>query len=114
MKPIYYNPAGTTDVRVVSEHRGSIPLKHIVQHSPTGMTWGYYGSGPHDLALSILADYFEHVKGLNAKVALAKAGWLHHQFAIEFTGLFKDGWEVGSTEITAWVATKPETIEVAR
>jgi len=32
------------------------PLKHIVKHSPTGFNWGYGGSGPADLALSILAD----------------------------------------------------------
>jgi hypothetical protein len=30
------------------------PLPHIVRHSPTGMTWGYGGSGPADLALSLL------------------------------------------------------------
>jgi hypothetical protein len=34
------------------------PLKHLVLHSPTGMEWGYLGSGPADLALSILADWF--------------------------------------------------------
>ncbi|MGH2331772.1 DUF6166 domain-containing protein [Thermoanaerobacter mathranii] len=32
------------------------PLTHIVKHSPTGFEWGYGGSGPADLALSILAD----------------------------------------------------------
>jgi len=33
------------------------PLRHIVRHSPTGFEWGYLGSGPSDLAYSILADY---------------------------------------------------------
>ena len=32
------------------------PLKHIVRHSPVGPDWGYEGSGPADLALSILTD----------------------------------------------------------
>jgi hypothetical protein len=32
------------------------PLAHIVRHSPTGMTWGYGGSGPADLARSLLID----------------------------------------------------------
>jgi hypothetical protein len=27
-------------------------------HSPTGFAWGYGGSGPGQLALAILADYF--------------------------------------------------------
>lgn len=31
-------------------------LRHVVRHSPTGMTWGYAGSGPADLALSLLVD----------------------------------------------------------
>lgn len=33
-------------------------LKHLVLHSPTGFGHGYGGSGPADLALSVLADYF--------------------------------------------------------
>lgn len=32
-------------------------LKHICLHSPDGFNWGYNGSGPADLALSILCDY---------------------------------------------------------
>jgi len=31
-------------------------LRHHVYHSPTGMNWGYGGSGPADLARSILWD----------------------------------------------------------
>jgi hypothetical protein len=34
----------------------SYPLPHIIHHSPTGFECGYPGSGPADLALSILAD----------------------------------------------------------
>jgi hypothetical protein len=30
----------------------------VVNHSPTGFAWGYAGSGPAQLALAILADYF--------------------------------------------------------
>jgi len=32
-------------------------LEHKVHHSPTGFEFGYYGSGPADLARSILWDY---------------------------------------------------------
>lgn len=32
------------------------PVTHVVNHSPTGMNWGYAGSGPADCALSILTD----------------------------------------------------------
>ena len=34
------------------EAHASVP--HAVRHSPTGVEWGYGGSGPADLALSVL------------------------------------------------------------
>ena len=34
----------------------SRPLTHRVRHSPTGFEYGYVGSGPADLALSIMWD----------------------------------------------------------
>ena len=37
---------------------GARLLQHCVYHSPTGFETGYCGSGPADLALSILADFF--------------------------------------------------------
>ncbi len=50
------------------------PLTHVVRHSPTGIEWGYGGSGPCDLALSVLtavagADQAErHYRALVADV----------------------------------------------
>lgn len=36
-----------------------LPLRvDIVNHSPTGFAWGYSGSGPAQLAVAILADWF--------------------------------------------------------
>ncbi len=32
-----------------------------MRHSPDGFSWGYGGSGPADLARSILADYLGHI-----------------------------------------------------
>jgi hypothetical protein len=32
------------------------PLPHQAKHSPSGMSWGYHGSGPADLARSLLID----------------------------------------------------------
>lgn len=34
------------------------PKLKLVNHSPTGFSWGYGGSGPAQLALAILADHF--------------------------------------------------------
>lgn len=36
---------------------GIEPLRHVVRHSPSGLEWGYGGSGPADLALSIVCDH---------------------------------------------------------
>lgn len=46
------------DRLVTVERDGQIlgVLRHIPRHSPTGMSWSYAGSGPADLALSLLAD----------------------------------------------------------
>jgi hypothetical protein len=36
-----------------------LPLRlDLVNHSPTGFDWGYEGSGPAQLGLALLADYF--------------------------------------------------------
>jgi hypothetical protein len=37
------------------------PLKHEVHHSPDGFSWGFPGSGPADLARSLLADHLGFV-----------------------------------------------------
>lgn len=36
------------------------PRWDLANHSPDGFSWGYYGSGPAQLALAILADFTEH------------------------------------------------------
>jgi len=47
------NSAGGRLVVVVVDGDAS-PLPHRVKHSPTGMSWGYHGSGAADLARSLL------------------------------------------------------------
>lgn len=50
------SPAGEVSVSYhdgVKEHR----VKHLVHHSPTGLEYGYGGSGPADLARSIMGHH---------------------------------------------------------
>lgn len=47
---------GGWHVIVQEEGKEDRPLEHIEYHSPDGFAWGYSGSGPADLALSIVAD----------------------------------------------------------
>lgn len=46
------------DVNVVTVDGKPLPLRlDLRNHSPTGFSWGYNGSGPAQLALAILADH---------------------------------------------------------
>ena len=65
-RPTFYRgrPAGVdTGGPCVVEYvddEGVERLPHVAVHSPTGFQWGYGGSGPADLALSLLC----HVLGV--------------------------------------------------
>jgi hypothetical protein len=54
---------GNDDNRIVTAHRPGQPARSLplnlehVNHSPTGFCWGYGGSGPAQLAFSIMLDY---------------------------------------------------------
>lgn len=57
----YVVTRGADDVVRASVQEGLDPRTDIVNHSPTGFEYGYGGSGPAQLAIGILADYFERV-----------------------------------------------------
>jgi len=90
-------------VGVVSgEHPGQETihvLKHIVRHSPTGFQWGYGGSGPADLALSILTDL----------IGLKRAERLYQDFKWKFIAPVHSDLELREDEIRAWVEEAEST-----
>jgi hypothetical protein len=73
------------------------PLEQrIVYHSPTGMEWGYGGSGPTDTAINVLA----------LVVPTREAVRLSHAFKDEFIATIpRDGGELRMAEVRQWVAT---------
>jgi hypothetical protein len=71
------------------------PLRHVVRHSPTGMSWGYGGSGPADTALTILVDVF------GGRIDLVNI--YYQQFKFHFVAEWGDKWELTSEEIEAWL-----------
>lgn len=93
------------------------PLPHCKLHSPTGLECGYGGSGPADLAASILADH------LGVKAAKVESAWrnhaghetayqvirLHHQFKVDFIAPCIIGpgesYTIREADIAAWVAS---------
>lgn len=69
------------------------PLKHRVHHSPTGFEWGYGGSGPADLALSILWDW----------MGREPEQWMYMKFKECFVARWKDEWKITEREIDGWI-----------
>jgi hypothetical protein len=99
-------------VQVEKPYERVLPLRHVVVHSPTGFEWGYGGSGPADLALSILADHFgEHQKARRrfSEEGVERAWRLHQHFKWDFVAKLPqeaDEWAIGSMFIDAWVARR--------
>lgn len=50
---------GAPDVTVHVPDGSMATLPHLVYHSPDGFEWGYGGSGPSDLARSIVGDVMD-------------------------------------------------------
>ncbi len=48
--------AGGRATAAVVDGKKVYGLPHLEHHSPDGFEWGYYGSGPADLARSIVGD----------------------------------------------------------
>lgn len=77
-------------------------LRHVVRHSPTGLEWGYGGSGPADLALSLCVD------------ALGKelAEELYQEFKWRVVvHLPWNGWRLSRSYIQEWAAQQKRTKE---
>ena len=86
------------DVLVNGRPLDPAPSLRLRNHSPTGFSWGYGGSGPAQLALAILLNEYG-----------ADFATRHYQ---EFKSLFVAGpsmdsaWSVDSNAIRAWVSQR--------
>ena len=87
------NLLGVSVTVIESEGENDKPLKHRVYHSPTGFEWGYLGSGPADLARSILWDHL----GKEPSPAL------YQEFKWVFVAYWEDEWQISSLEIQDWM-----------
>ena len=87
------------------------PLPQVVHHSPSGFEWGYGGSGPADLALSILAlvigDERETVGIFEGRTCSARAWQLHQQFKREYVAGFEhEAWSLSVGQVRQWIAAQ--------
>ena len=119
IKKIYRGEPGGM-VKVIPPSGRSRPLRHVVGerksrslNSPTGFGWGYGGSGPADLALSILCDVLgERPSKKRLYYGRFKAQPHYQAFKREFVASwdFMDGFEIDSDTIVAWL--RKRSVEV--
>jgi hypothetical protein len=69
----------------------------VANHSPTGVSWGYHGSGPAQCALAILCDALRDVD---------RARRLYQRFKCAYVAQWRpaEPWALTETEIKRWVA----------
>lgn len=102
---------GECTVEVLPSKPGVIaigyPLPHLVRHSPAGFEWGYGGSGPADLARSLLAHHLNNTPP-NPRV--------YQRFKAQVVQLLPrdpDGeWELTSEQVAEFLATVLDEIGV--
>ncbi len=105
IKKVYRGEPGGV-VNVILSSGRSRPLRHVVLHSPTGFGWGYNGSGPADLALSILCDVLdERPSEKQIEHGRFKAYPHHQSFKREFVAGWDiaKGFEISSEIIIDWL-----------
>jgi hypothetical protein len=113
----YYRPPGhdyayTGERRpdgaaVVVERKGKRrPLHHVAYHSAS-FEWGYEGSGPADLALSILCHALGERPATRRAVEECAAFGLYQQFKRDLiAGLARDRWSITSTAVWRWLSKR--------
>ena len=93
-------------VKVILPSGRSRPLRHVLLHSPSGFAWGYEGSGPADLAMSLLCDVLGERPSQRQLIYGRFKAYRHHQ---DFKREVVAGWELGShfeidsEAIAAWL-----------
>ncbi len=86
----------------------NIEQRHV-QHSPSGMEFGYTGSGPADFALNVMAIFLPLVEGA-ASVTLydgsqvsVSAYRLYQDFKQRFLSMAQDAGRISGSSIQKWI-----------
>ena len=83
---------------VLFVERGPLPLRLETRgHSPTGLAWGYGGSGPAQLALALLTD---------ALGDLEKAVQHYQDFKGAVVANWGEHWSISQQDIRAFIGGK--------
>jgi hypothetical protein len=96
-------------VKVILPSGRSRPLRHVLLHSPTGFAWGYEGSGPADLAMSLLCDVLGERPSQRQLIYGRFKAYPHHQdFKRQVVASWKIGrtFEIDSESIVTWLRNR--------
>lgn len=91
---------GTCEVTVLRHGQKPVPLDWettllVRNHSPAGLNWGYGGSGPAQLALAMLLDWFEDVGFAVAYYQRFKTAFI--------APIDRDEFRISGAELRAWL-----------
>jgi hypothetical protein len=106
--PAHAGAPGPKKVWVIDENGQKVELMHIERHSPDGFQWGYGGSGPADLALSIMVHHLNVTCGFTWDRAVQEADCWYQAFKREFlVGIGdQDQLDISSARISEWFTAK--------
>ncbi|MCK9542649.1 MAG: DUF6166 domain-containing protein, partial [Novosphingobium sp.] len=94
----YKEDPATGFIYEVYKNGKPLPLKpslELANHSPTGFSWGYMGSGPSQLALAILLDYSNNPSW---------AKYYYQRFKEDIiSNLHGKSWEFTNNDIEVWM-----------
>ena len=94
---------GHIPVFVVFDDGSSESLASAAKHSPDGFQIGYGGSGPSELAYSLLLDYAVRSKKYGLLDNLSKAEKYYQQFKNDFIVDAKEHFEINSDSVGLWL-----------
>lgn len=82
----------------------------VYPHSPDGFEWGYHGSGPAQLALAIMVEFFKRTIP-DVRLAKALAIRFYQRFKSDVIARFDSdaSWTLTGATIQTWLYKVPES-----
>lgn len=109
----YYRSGSGGVIEALAEDGSTVGVvAHLPKHSPTGMSWGYHGSGPSDAARSLLiaaigkAAVCPWCHGAAPLDCLCDLGYRqipYHHFKDEVVAQLADEWTLIRADIIWWL-----------
>jgi len=102
---------GGVECKITLEDGSVKFLTNLGYHSPDGFQIGYGGSGPADLAYSVLMDFMLRSKKCETKNVAGKVEFLHQLFKTSFVETSKELFQIDSDCINEWLVEQENNQE---